>query len=146
MAETTPVATAANWLDAPYNRWGFRHVPDLLPTAVIGRGSGPVRELPRAERDLDGFSFTHEGRRLDLDEMLDLSGRARLGPLRPPPRGHGSPLRVASYFPMKVREAVSFCVPAVTVTVSFRSLPSLLSGTFMSRHSHVSRPGLSGRT
>ena len=29
MAETTPVATTANWLDPPYNRWGFRHVPDL---------------------------------------------------------------------------------------------------------------------
>ena len=70
MAETTPVATAANWLDAPFNRWGFRHVPDLLPTAVIGRGGGPVRELPRDERDLDAFAFTHEGRRYTLDEML----------------------------------------------------------------------------
>ena len=61
MAETTPVATAANWLDAPYNRWGFRHVPDLLPTAVIGRGGGPVRELPRDERGLDAFAFTPRG-------------------------------------------------------------------------------------
>lgn len=70
MRETTPVATEANWLDAPYNRWGFRHVPDLLPTAAIGRGTGPVRDLPRAERDLDGFAFAHEGRRYTLDEML----------------------------------------------------------------------------
>ncbi len=70
MAETTPVATSANWLDAPYNRWGFRHVPDLLPTAVIGRGGGPVRELPRDERDLGAFAFSHEGRRYTLDEML----------------------------------------------------------------------------
>jgi CubicO group peptidase (beta-lactamase class C family) len=70
MPETTPVATAANWLDAPYNRWGFRHVPDLLPTAVIGRGGGPVRELPRAERALAAFTVTHQRRRLGLDEML----------------------------------------------------------------------------
>jgi hypothetical protein len=50
--------TAANWVDAPYNRWGFRHVPDLCKTAVIERGSGPVRDLPRAEHDLAGFTFS----------------------------------------------------------------------------------------
>ena len=62
--------TAANWIDAPYNRWGFRHVPDLCRTAAIGRGAGPVRRLPRAERDLADFAFTYGGRRLTLDEML----------------------------------------------------------------------------
>jgi CubicO group peptidase (beta-lactamase class C family) len=63
--------TAANWIDAPYNRWGFRHVPDLCRTAAIGRGAGPVRALSRAERDLSDFSFTHDGRRFTLDEMLE---------------------------------------------------------------------------
>ena len=63
--------TAANWLDAPYNRWGFRHVPELCRTAAIARGDGPVRELPRAERDLADFAFTHGGRRFTLDEMLE---------------------------------------------------------------------------
>jgi CubicO group peptidase (beta-lactamase class C family) len=62
--------TTANWIDAPYNRWGFRHVPDLCRTAAIARGSRPVRELPRAERDLAGFSFEYGGRRLTLDGML----------------------------------------------------------------------------
>jgi CubicO group peptidase (beta-lactamase class C family) len=62
--------TAANWLDAPYNRWGFRHVPELCRTAPIARGSGPVRELPRAERDLGGFAFTHAERRFTLPQML----------------------------------------------------------------------------
>ncbi len=70
MTGVAPRATAANWLDAPYNRWGFRHVPELCRTAGIGRGDGPVRELPRAERDLGGFSFVHQGRRRTLDEML----------------------------------------------------------------------------
>lgn len=68
-AEGTGVTTA-NWLDAPYNRWGFRHVPDLCRTAAIARGTGPVRELPRAERDLADFAFTHDGRRFTLGEML----------------------------------------------------------------------------
>ena len=62
--------TTANWLDAPYNRWGFRRVPELCRTAPIARGAGPVRELPRAERDLDGLAFSHGGRRLTLPEML----------------------------------------------------------------------------
>jgi CubicO group peptidase (beta-lactamase class C family) len=62
--------TAANWLDAPYNRWGFRHVPALCRTATIARGEGPVRELPRAERDLGSFAFDDGERRLSLAEML----------------------------------------------------------------------------
>jgi len=62
--------TTANWLDAPYNRWGFRHVPQLCRTAAIACGDGPVRELPLAERDLGGFAFGHAGRRYALSELL----------------------------------------------------------------------------
>ena len=63
--------TSANWLDAPYNRLGFRHVANLTRTARIGRGDGPVLALPRAERDLNGFTFEHEGRSMDLTTMLE---------------------------------------------------------------------------
>jgi CubicO group peptidase (beta-lactamase class C family) len=62
--------TTANWLDAPYNRWGFRHVAELCRTAPIARGAGPVRELPRAERDIDGVAFSYGDRSLTLPEML----------------------------------------------------------------------------
>jgi CubicO group peptidase (beta-lactamase class C family) len=62
--------TTANWLDAPYNRWGFRHVPQLARTARLTRGDGPVRELRRAEQDLDRFSFRHSDQRFTLAEML----------------------------------------------------------------------------
>ena len=65
--------TTENWLEPPYNRWGFRHVPDLVRTATISRGAGPVHELPRAERDLSGFAFSFNGRRYTLDEMLATS-------------------------------------------------------------------------
>ncbi len=41
-----------NWIDAPFNRWGFRHVRELTRTARIGRGDGPVRPLPRREGGL----------------------------------------------------------------------------------------------
>lgn len=62
--------TGANWLDPPYNRLGFRRVARLVRTAPISRGDGPVIELPRRERDLDGFRLEHEGRSLDLVTML----------------------------------------------------------------------------
>ncbi len=62
--------TTANWLDPPYNRWGFRHVPQLCSTALIPRGDGRVRELPRAERDLAGFAFSFGDRGYTLAEML----------------------------------------------------------------------------
>jgi CubicO group peptidase (beta-lactamase class C family) len=63
--------TSANWLDAPYNRLGFRHVAELTRTRKIPRGEGPVLALPRAERDLMGFEFEHGGRSLDLTTMLE---------------------------------------------------------------------------
>ena len=51
---TDQLVTLDNWQDPPFNRWGFQHVRDLIPTAKIGRGDGPVWKLPRAERDLMG--------------------------------------------------------------------------------------------
>jgi CubicO group peptidase (beta-lactamase class C family) len=62
--------TSSNWLDAPYNRLGFRGVGRLVRTAPISRGEGPIVELPPAEHDLGGFRFEHEGRTLDVDAML----------------------------------------------------------------------------
>ncbi len=63
--------TSANWLDAPYNRLGFRRVARLTRTATIPRGAGQVLALPRAERDLGGFEFEHGGRSLDFMTMLE---------------------------------------------------------------------------
>ena len=51
------LVTLANWQDPPFNRWAFQHVRDLVPTARIARGEGPVWRLPRAERDLDALRF-----------------------------------------------------------------------------------------
>lgn len=35
-----------NWLSAPYAQWSFQHVEDMVPTAVISHGTGPVAALP----------------------------------------------------------------------------------------------------
>ncbi|MGH3002920.1 MAG: serine hydrolase domain-containing protein [Gaiellaceae bacterium] len=47
--------TLANWQDGPYNRWGFQRVGELVPSAPVRRGDGPVLELPDASEDLDGL-------------------------------------------------------------------------------------------
>ncbi len=64
-------ATSANWLDAPHNRWGFLHVGELARTAAISRGDGPIVELPRKERCLDAFHFSHKGEKFSFRQMLE---------------------------------------------------------------------------
>ena len=52
------LVTLANWQDPPFNRWAFQHFRELVPTAPIPRGDGPVADLPHALRDIDGLRFT----------------------------------------------------------------------------------------
>jgi hypothetical protein len=65
------LVTLENWLLPPFNRWAFQHVRELVPTARIARGDGPVWELPRAERDdLDGLRFDVQPTELAPDGTL----------------------------------------------------------------------------
>lgn len=52
--------TLANWRAAPFNRWGFQHVRELIPSADIPNDPRRVRELPAATRELDLGSFLTE--------------------------------------------------------------------------------------
>lgn len=65
------LVTLENWQDPPYLRWAYVHVRELIPTAGISRGDGPVTPLPRAERDLDGLEFQIRGERHRVGDMLD---------------------------------------------------------------------------
>ena len=62
--------TLANWQDPPFNRWGFQHVRDLIPTARIPRGDRPWR-LAREEIDLDGAVVRAARRRISVRRFLD---------------------------------------------------------------------------
>lgn len=64
------LVTAANFQDAPFNRWGFLHISQVLPTAPISRGEGPVALLPRAEQDLGGIRFAGASGPTTVAEML----------------------------------------------------------------------------
>ena len=43
--------TLANWQTPPFNRWAFQHVREVVPTARVPRGHGPVFPLPEASLD-----------------------------------------------------------------------------------------------
>jgi CubicO group peptidase (beta-lactamase class C family) len=63
--------TLANWQDPPFNRWSFRNVRNLLPSANIWRGDGPPAALPAAPRDLGAVAFDdREGRRMTVGDMI----------------------------------------------------------------------------
>ena len=67
--------TSANWLDAPYNRLGFRRVGMLARTARISRGDGPVSELP-------GTSATSAASASSTRAARSISGRCSPRPAR----------------------------------------------------------------
>jgi CubicO group peptidase (beta-lactamase class C family) len=65
------LVTLANWQDPPFNRWGFQHIRDLMPTARIRRGDGRTWGLPSAERDLAGIRLPFGDRSVDLETFLE---------------------------------------------------------------------------
>jgi CubicO group peptidase (beta-lactamase class C family) len=65
------LVTLENWQQAPFNRWAFQHVSELIPTARIPRGDGPAWELPRADRDLADVRFATQSGDLTVGELLD---------------------------------------------------------------------------
>ncbi|WP_253851660.1 serine hydrolase domain-containing protein [Mycobacterium sp. 1423905.2] len=48
----------SNWLSAPYVHWSFQHVEQMVPTAVIPRGTGPVASLPGATAPIADIPVT----------------------------------------------------------------------------------------
>jgi hypothetical protein len=60
-----------NWSTAPHLRWGFLHTREVVPTARIERGDGPVMALAPDLKDTDAISFPWAGGRMTVAQMLD---------------------------------------------------------------------------
>ncbi len=74
MAGSPPrmVPPRLDWDRAPWNRWAFQHMREILPTVEVWRGDGPVSALERAEADLDELPVTDSfGRPTTLAGLLD---------------------------------------------------------------------------
>jgi CubicO group peptidase (beta-lactamase class C family) len=65
------LVTSDNWIEGPFNRWGFLHVRELAHTARISRGDGPVRELPGDPAGLADVSVPFAGATVPLARALD---------------------------------------------------------------------------
>ena len=65
------LVSLANWQDPPFNRWGFQHIRDMIPTARIPRGDGPAWRLPRADRDLMATTVHPGGRPASFARFLE---------------------------------------------------------------------------
>ena len=62
----------SKWDKGPDNRWAFQHISEIIPTANISRGSGPIAELPRKLTDLSGFLFeTPDDKKMTVKTMLE---------------------------------------------------------------------------
>lgn len=64
------LVTLENWQRPPYNRWAFQHVRELIPTARISRGDGPIWQLPRAEENLDEIRFATQSGESTVSGLL----------------------------------------------------------------------------
>jgi CubicO group peptidase (beta-lactamase class C family) len=63
--------TLANWRTAPFNRWAFHHVRELIPSADIAHDTTGVRPLRAHETDLKNLRIDPDaGEAMDLDAFL----------------------------------------------------------------------------
>jgi hypothetical protein len=64
----------ADWDRAPWNRWSFQHVREVLPTAEVWRGNGQASSLPQLPQDLGDIPFTGaDGAQRTVESFLDES-------------------------------------------------------------------------
>ena len=62
--------TLANWRKAPFNKWSFTHLRELIPSAAIANDPNDVAELPSAPVDFGGLEIELDGARYDLAGFL----------------------------------------------------------------------------
>ena len=63
--------TLSNWRTAPFNRWSFQHVRELLPTAEIANDPRRARPLAVEPRDLSTVRIEGEAGQLDLPGFFE---------------------------------------------------------------------------
>ena len=61
------------WDRAPWNRWSFQHIREILPTTEVWRGTGASWLLPEAANNLDDLEFVNQQNQSTtlLDWLID---------------------------------------------------------------------------
>ncbi len=60
-ASGRPIISRQDWDRAPWNRWSFQHVREVVPTIEVRRGPGPATPLPVDLQDIDAIAFEGQG-------------------------------------------------------------------------------------
>jgi CubicO group peptidase (beta-lactamase class C family) len=63
----------ANWRIAPYSKWAFQHVREIVQSANVPNAPGDVWKLGSDPKDFSSFGFEHNGKRYSIDQFLDES-------------------------------------------------------------------------
>ena len=67
---TERLVTLANWRKPPFNKWSFKHVREIIPSAEISNDPENVRQLPSAPHDFAGLSINGENSAYELGTFL----------------------------------------------------------------------------
>jgi CubicO group peptidase (beta-lactamase class C family) len=71
-APVGPGVTLANWRTAEFLRWSFQHSRQVVPTARVSRGNGPVADLPEETQSLTDLPVsTPAGIRTTVGAVLE---------------------------------------------------------------------------
>ena len=62
--------TLANWRTAPFNKWAFRHVREIVPSADIPNAPGDVWKLASDPKDFASFHFERNGTQYGIDKFI----------------------------------------------------------------------------
>jgi CubicO group peptidase (beta-lactamase class C family) len=62
--------TLANWRTAPYLKWAFQHVREIVPSADIANAPGGVWQIESESRDFSSFSFQCGGEAYSLERFI----------------------------------------------------------------------------
>ena len=62
--------TLANWRTAPYLKWAFQHVREIVPSADIANAPGGAWQLESESRDFSSFSFQCGGETYSLERFI----------------------------------------------------------------------------
>lgn len=68
-----PIIPREDWDRAPWNRWTFQHVRDMVPTTQVWRGEGPASPLPVELQDIDAIGYELDGKRDTIAGFLQSS-------------------------------------------------------------------------
>lgn len=72
-APANPTVPRQDWDRAPWNRWTFQHVSEMVPTTPVRRGEGPASPLAEKLEDIDAVGFETDGRSDTIGGFLESS-------------------------------------------------------------------------